>query len=257
MRYVLCVQYDGTDFSGYQRQERGERTVQGELERAASAIFGCETRVAASGRTDAGVHARAQICHLDGETSIPAERLCLCFNRELAPDLRVIASAAAPEGFDCTRGAKRKTYVYSAYYAPTELPLFSRYAARLQECPGISPMQAAARLFEGEHDFRAFCASGSSAKTTVRTIYRIEISEIRRGTLSIFRIYVTGNGFLYKMVRSIAGELFAIGCGKPLAPLEAALAHGDRALLAKTMPAAGLLLDRVDYGIPLFAGVNG
>ncbi len=252
MRYVLCLQYDGTEFSGFQRQKRGERTVQGELESAAERLFGKATHICASGRTDAGVHARAQICHMDAETSIPADRLAACFNGELGPDLRVIASAAAPEGFDCTRGAKRKTYAYTAYHAPTELPLLARYAVRLRGKPSLAPMQAAARLLEGEHDFRAFCASGSSAKTTVRTVYEISIEEKDGGPISIFRISVTGNGFLYKMVRSIAGELFAVGCGKPLSSLAAALSGGDRALLAKTMPAAGLMLERVDYGFPLF-----
>ena len=246
MRYALLVSYDGTDFSGFQKQTNG-RTVQGELERAAAEIFGAETRITGSGRTDAGVHAEGQVCHFDVETSIPAEKLRDCFNSILPPDLRVLKSALAPEGFDCTRGAKRKTYCYSFYYAESELPLVERYSVRLKEKPDIAKMRAAAELLVGVHDFKAFCASGSSAKTSVREIYAVEVQE-HNGKFSLF---VTGNGFLYNMVRIIAGELIAVGCGKEQA-ITAAFENRERKLLAKTMPAKGLCLIQVDYGVPLW-----
>lgn len=246
MRYALLVSYDGTCFSGWQEQPNA-RTVQGVMQEAAREIFGVPVKVAASGRTDAGVHAEGQVCHLDAETTIPAGKIRECFNRILPPDLRVLKSVAAPEGFDCTRGAKRKTYGYSFYYAETERPLLERYSVRVKQKPDLEKMRAAAALLEGEHDFKAFCASGSSAKTSVRTVYSVRVFD--RG--GVYEIYVCGNGFLYNMVRIIAGELIAVGCGKKEG-ITAAFESGDRKSLAKTMPAKGLVLIKVEYGAPLF-----
>lgn len=251
MRYVLLVQYDGTHFSGFQRQVNA-RTVQGELERAAAEIFKGKTRVAGSGRTDAGVHAFGQVCHLDAETTIPAERLRECFNALLPPDVKVIRSALAPEGFDCTRNTKKKTYVYTAYYSECDLPLLNRYSTRLKERPDVARMRRAAAMLEGEHDFKAFSSTGSSAKTSVRTVYEIKIETKAIPFGEQYKIRVTGNGFLYNMVRILAGELVSIGCGKGMDNIESAFASGERSLIAKTMPAAGLALERVDYGVPLF-----
>ena len=245
MRYALIVSYDGMDFAGWQRQKNA-RTVQETLEGAAEIIFSVPVKITGSGRTDAGVHARGQVCHLDAETSVPAERLRECFNRLLPPDVRVLQSTAA-EGFDCTRGAKRKTYRYFAYYAPCEYPLYERYSVRLGERPNVEAMRAAAELLVGEHDFKAFCASGSSAKTSVRTLYSVEVKDERSGDAYRYEIAVCGGGFLYNMVRILAGELFAVGCGKGTEGIKAAFAAGNRKSLGKTMPARGLLLDRVEY----------
>ena len=252
MRYVLLVSYDGTHFAGYQRQKRGERTVQGVLEQAASDIFGLPTRVTASGRTDAGVHARGQVCHLDGETTIPPEKLRACMNVRLPPDCKVLSSAAAPEGFDVTRGAKKKTYIYRFYTAECELPLLSRYAVRVREAPDPKRMQAAASLLTGEHDFAAFSSAGSSAKTTVRTVYDISIRMQTQKDHTMYEIGVTGSGFLYNMVRILAGEICAVGFGKTTENIARAFQTGERSLIARTMPPAGLTLEAVDYGIPLF-----
>ena len=122
MRYVFLISYDGTHFYGSQRQ-KSLRTVQSVLEETAEKVFGAPVSAAFSGRTDAGVHAAGQVCHLDGETGIPAEKLREAFNRLLPDDLKVLRSAAAPEGFDCTRGARRKTYCYRFYCAESVLPL--------------------------------------------------------------------------------------------------------------------------------------
>ena len=252
MRYVLLVSYDGTHFAGYQRQKRGERTVQGVLEQAAGEIFGAPTRVTASGRTDAGVHAEGQVCHLDGETGIPPAKLRECFNRLLPPDCKVRASAAAPCGFDVTRGARKKTYVYRFYTAPCDLPLCSRYAVRIKERPDLSRMREAAALLTGEHDFAAFSAAGSSAKTTVRTIYAVEICSETKDGHTMYEVAVTGSGFLYNMVRILTGEILAVGCGKTTENIVRAFQTGERSLIARTMPPAGLTLRSVDYGVSLF-----
>ena len=251
VRYLLLVQYDGTLFSGYQRQ-KNKRTVQGELEGAAEKITGLPTRVTASGRTDAGVHAQGQVCQLDADITVPAERLAACFNALLPADVKVLASACAPEGFDCTRGAKSKTYLYCAYYAPTQLPLLDRYAVRLKQKPDAERMRSAAALLIGEHDFAAFRASGYTSKTSIRTIYDIQIIEKTENGHTMYEVSVSGNGFLYNMVRIIAGELVSIGCGKGTSNLVQALKTGERNLLARTMPAAGLTMKEVDYGMPLF-----
>lgn len=253
MRYLLAVQYDGTDFAGYQRQN-GERTVQSVLEEAAAEAFGAPVTVLASGRTDAGVHAAEQICTVDGECPVPPEKLYARLNALLPPDCKVLRSAAAPEGFDVTRAAKRKTYVYTAYCAPMQLPLLSRYAAQIPSEPSLPRMRMAAELMEGEHDFAAFRAAGFTSKTSVRTLYSVEVERAAAGCASVYTVTVTGNGFLYNMVRILAGELFAVGCGKETRDLLRAFETGERALLAKTMPARGLCLKEVDYGFPLFSG---
>ena len=250
MRYALLLSYDGTDFAGWQIQPQ-KRTVQGVLAEAAKEIFGAETKVTASGRTDSGVHALGQVAHFDAVTTIPAEKLAQCFNRLLPPDVKVLKSAQAPEDFDCSRGAKKKTYVYSAYYAQTELPLLRRYAARLAERPDAEKMRAAAQLLLGEHDFAAFRSSGFTSKTSVREIYCVDIIERPEKEHTLYQIRVTGNGFLYNMVRILAGELFAVGCGKEQMITKAFLS-GERKLLAKTMPPQGLLLEKVEYETPIF-----
>lgn len=250
MRYVLLTSYDGTDFSGWQNQP-GKRTVQSVMEEAASAIFGCRTPVTASGRTDAGVHALGQVAMLDAQTAIPPQRLAACFNRLLPPDVKTLKSGQAPPEFDVSRAAKRKTYCYRAYFAPSELPLFSRYSARLYSRPDPEKMRQAASLLVGEHNFAAFRSSGFTSKTSVREIYGIEIEERAEKFGTFYQISVTGNGFLYNMVRILSGELFAVGCGKEEG-ITQAFSTGDRKCLAKTMPPQGLTLMNVDYGVPLF-----
>ena len=250
MKILLLTSYDGTEFSGWQRQ-RERRTVQGELERAASALFGGIVTVKASGRTDAGVHALGQVVQLDVQTALPPDKAGICLNRLLPPDVRILKSAEAPCGFDCTRGVRQKTYRYTAYACPAEIPLLTRYAARLRAVPDLGRMREAAELLLGEHDFCAFRASGYTSKTSVRTLYGVNLEESPLPGGKLCSVTVTGNGFLYNMVRILAGELFAVGCGKREGITEA-FASGKRSALAKTMPPQGLTLMKVDYGAPLF-----
>ena len=249
MNAVLLVAYDGTHFSGWQVQNNG-RTVQGELERAIADRFGAAVRVTGSGRTDAGVHAAGQVCNFalaDG-IRISPERIADALNTALAPDVRVLQSAAAPDSFDACRSAKRKTYRYSVYLSRREHPLFERYAVRQDAQIDLGRMRACADLLEGEHDFAAFSAAGSSVRTTVRTVRSIGI-ERTRGVADCLHIDVCGNGFLYNMVRIMAGALLDCGAGRlPLSAVEEALRTGDREQLGKTMPAKGLTLLRVEYG---------
>ncbi|MBQ9113395.1 MAG: tRNA pseudouridine(38-40) synthase TruA [Clostridia bacterium] len=247
MRYVLKIAYDGTDFAGWQCQKNA-RTVQETLETAIETALGVKIRTTASGRTDAGVHAVGQVCHFDGDLSVPPEKMPDCLNRYLPPDVRITEGWGADESFDANRTAKKKTYCYSLYVASREMPLKERYAVRIENAPSLDKLQAAAKLFEGEHDFKAFCASGSSVKTTVRTVYEVRVEEGENFDSRDLRIYVTGNGFLYNMVRTMTGELLDIASGKRSAEsLERAFETGERGLLGKTMPAKGLCLREVFY----------
>ncbi len=252
MTIALLVCYDGTRLSGWQTQANAD-SVQSALERAVHDAFSENVRIAASGRTDSGVHAAGQVCSLSLKNRIAPERVADALNRYLPEDVRVLESVAAPEGFDACRMAKRKTYRYRFYVSARQNPLKERYAAQLKRMPDPEKMRAAAKLIEGEHDFKCFCASGSAAKSTVRHVLSVQISLERSLGGDDIVLDVCGKGFLYNMVRIIAGTLAAVGDGKIRAEdILRAFESGERALLGKTMPAKGLTLLNVDYGFPLF-----
>ena len=249
MRYVLKIAYDGTDYAGWQCQKNA-RSVQETLEKGIELALGQNLKVTASGRTDAGVHAAGQVCHFDGENiTVPPEKMPECLNRFLPADIRVVEGWSADTGFDSNRSAKRKTYCYSLYVSRREMPLKERFSVRAEDAPSLEELRKAAKLFEGEHDFKAFCASGSSVKTTVRTVYEVRVEESESYGSRDIKIFVTGNGFLYNMVRTITGELLDIASGRRTEEsLLRAYETGERGLLGKTMPAKGLTLIRVEYG---------
>lgn len=248
MRYVLKIAYDGTDFAGWQIQKNA-RSVQETLENALHSALGISVRITGSGRTDAGVHAAGQICHFDSEKiTVPPEKLPDCLNRYLPADVRAIEGWGGAEHFDSNRSAKRKTYCYSLYVSPREMPLKERFSVRIENAPDLEKLQKIAKLFEGEKDFKAFCASGSSVKTTVRTVYEVRVEENESFGYREIKIYVTGNGFLYNMVRTMVGELLDLALGKRTEEsLLKAYRTGERNLLGKTMPAKGLCLAQVEY----------
>lgn len=248
MRYAVKVAYDGTHYCGWQVQKNGV-SVQQKLEEAAYAAFGIRAVFTASGRTDGGVHALGQVCHVDLDYVIAGERLADALNARLPQDISVLCSQVAPEGFDANRSAKKKTYVYKLYFSPRRNPLKDRYAAWVKSAVDEQKMREAAAFFVGEHDFKAYCASGSQVKTTVRTIYSIDI--VRRGEEA--EVSVCGNGFLYNMVRTIVGTVLFYALGRISAEdIERSITECDRSLVGKTMPAKGLTLYSVDYGYELF-----
>lgn len=247
MRYVLKIAYDGTEYAGWQRQKNAV-SVQEKLENAIENALSQKVCVTASGRTDAGVHAAGQVCHFDCDCTVPPEKMPDCLNRFLPSDIRAIEGYAGREGFDSNRSAKRKTYCYALYVAEREQPLKERYAVRLESAPSLAVLQAKAKLFEGERDFKAFCAAGSSVKTTVRTVYEVRIEEGYSFGSRDLRVFVTGNGFLYNMVRTMVGELLDLAQNKRTdESLFQAYETGKRELLGKTMPAKGLTLLQVEY----------
>ena len=247
MLYVLKIAYDGGEYAGWQRQKNA-LSVQECLERAIQDSLQADVRVTASGRTDAGVHAAGQVCHFEANLTIPPNRMPDCLNRYLPPSIRVLDGWEGQPGFDSCRSAKRKTYRYTFYESGREHPLLERMATRVEALADAETLQCCARLFEGEHDFKAFCASGSSVKTTVRTVYAVEIRERKEYGLRVVEMYVTGNGFLYNMVRTMAGELVELSAGRRTQEsLFTAYETGERGLLGKTMAAKGLTLMSVEY----------
>lgn len=249
MNYFLIVSYDGTDFNGWQAQKKTAlRTVQETLCTAAKDVFQKDVVITASGRTDAGVHALCQVCSFSAETTVPPEKIADCFNMKLPADVRVLQSGVAEDAFDACRCAKRKTYMYSLYFSRRENPLKERYCVRVSGEPDFEKMMSAAKMLEGEHDFKAFCAANSAVKTTIRTVYSVRLRRENIFSGEELKIYVTGNGFLYNMVRTVAGTLLDIGFGrKTFEDLKDALQKGDRSKVGRTMPAKGLCLISVEY----------
>ena len=252
MRYVILLAYDGTDYGGWQIQ-KNSITVQEKLEEACEKVFGVRTTVTASGRTDSGVHAAGQVCHFDAETTIPAEKIADVLNRFLPADIAVLESAAAPENFDANRSAKRKTYCYKFYLADRRNPLKDRFSVWVKNPVNIAKLQHISGSFVGKHDFKAYCKSGSQVKTTVREVYSVDVVTKKNDLSTDIEIYVCGGGFLYNMVRTIAGTMINFAEGS-LSEEEIArsLSEGDREAVGRTMPAKGLTLEKVEYGIPLF-----
>lgn len=243
MRIKITVSYDGTEYCGWQVQPNGV-TVQQMLEDAVKKVTGESVRVTGSGRTDAGVHALGQVAHFDTNSSVPPEKFYKALNAHLPNDIKVLKSERADDNFHACNAAKRKTYAYSLYVSDTVLPLKERYSVMIDRAPDIARMRSAANCFLGEHDFKAFCASGSGAKTTVRTIYNIDIEE--RGC--DLKVSVTGNGFLYNMVRRLVGTLLMAGYGEITERDISETLLGDASsAIGKTLSAKGLCLINVAY----------
>lgn len=241
-RYKLVVQYDGTNYCGWQVQPNGT-SVQQVLTDALTKIAVGSVKVTGSGRTDSGVHARGQVAHVDMTTSVPYDKIPFAVNIHLPSDISVLTAELVDEDFHARYSAKAKTYEYRLYVSKVKYPLLDRYATRIEQTPDIQKMQEVAKLFIGEHDFKAFMSVGSKVESTVRTIYELSIDS---GEQIVFRI--KGNGFLYNMVRIIVGTILEVGYGKKaLDTVAQALQGGDRKLAGKTTPACGLTLYSVDY----------
>ena len=242
-RYLLTVSYDGTGYCGWQRQQNGP-SVQQTLEETLERLLGLPVRVTGASRTDAGVHALGQRAHFDAATGIPAEKLPFALNTMLPPDIRVLAGLQVPDSFHARFSVSGKTYRYQIHNSPHASALFRNLSAHVPVRLDEKIMHEAAQALVGTHDFAAFAASGGSAKTTVRTINHISVG--RQGEELL--LTVSGNAFLYNMVRIIAGTLIDIGHGKlPPESLQKALDTGDRLALGVTAPPQGLTLMEVRY----------
>ena len=247
-RYRMLLAYDGTAYAGWQVQPR-HRTVQGELERVLEQLTGRPVRVEASGRTDSGVHARGQVAHFDlTDMVIDPDRLQVGLNALLDPDIRVAAVKPTPSTFHARFSAKGKEYRYFIHNDPVVPPFDQRYRTHIRQPLDAAAMQQAAGWLVGRHDFAAFAANPNrEIDGTVRTVYRLSVS--RKGPLLTLR--ACGDGFLYKMVRSLAGYLIRVGAGE-VAPEAARATLESRVRTARVPTAApeGLFLWRVYYHRP-------
>jgi tRNA pseudouridine38-40 synthase len=249
MNYKLLIQYDGTDFHGWQVQEN-LRTVQGELTGALSLIDGRSVNVHGSGRTDAGVHAEGQVATVDIQREIAPEKLRAAINANAGKDVRVLTVEEVPEDFHARYSAIEKTYVYRIVSAPAVSPFWSRYVHHDARRLDLERMKRAAQVFHGKHDWTAFSAAQSDVEDRVRTVTRLDIltrvDERLRG--SMIEMRVTADGFLRYMVRALAGTLLAIGRGElDTEDLAQAFELGVRPNAAATAPAGGLTLLSVRY----------
>ena len=245
MRVLLTVEYKGTAYCGWQRQKNA-LSVQEVLAKAYFDLTGEKVTMHGSGRTDAGVHALAQRVHFDTLAAIPPDRIPFALNPLLPCDVKVTEARQVPEDFNARFDVKRKTYIYKFYVSPHESPLLYDYAAHLVTPPDMEKMKECADRIVGEHDFKPFQATGGHVKSTVRTVYSIDIEQKGKE----YSIKVEGNGFLYNMVRIIAGTIYWCGIGKiPPSNVDEAFRTGDRKLLGKTLEAKGLYLAKVEYDI--------
>ena len=241
MRIKLTVEYDGTNYAGWQRQS-GSLSVQEALESAFEQASGERVAIHGAGRTDAGVHAKAQVAHLDTQCSIPQEKISFALNMHLPPDIRVRRSERVADDFHARFCAQGKTYRYTIYN-DTHAPAICRYtAAHVRGALDTDAMRDAALRLCGAHDFAAFCASGSEVKNTVRQVFEVSVAS----SPPFIYIDVTGSGFLYHMVRMIAGTLIEVGLGKRRPSCIDEVFKGQEKAGA-TAPAKGLTLMKVYY----------
>lgn len=245
--YKLTLAYDGTDYAGWQVQPNGT-AVQEIVEQAIVKLFGVKARVHGSGRTDAGVHALGQVAHFEvpkAQATIPLKRLRIALNGALPGDVRVLKAEVAPEGFHARFSAKEKTYRYQIFCDEVMDPFLRRWALHWPRPLDVAAMRRAARVLAGRHDFAAFSANPQRGQeSTVRTLKRLSVA--RRGTMVM--ITATADGFLYKMVRSLAGALLKVGAGKlPVEDIRRILASKQRTAIVETAPPQGLFLVRVRY----------
>ena len=243
-RIVLIIEYLGTNYVGWQVQPNGV-SVQEVLRAALKKLTGEDISLHASGRTDSGVHARAQVAHFDTESRIPADKFAFALNTYLPKDIRIKASCPAPSpDFHARFAVRKKHYRYCVLNTLHDSAMTADRALHIHYPLDLDRLNEAAALFLGEHDFAAFKAVNSSAVTTVRTIYRAEWS--REGDYLFFD--VAGSGFLYNMVRIMVGTMLRIGMGyDDVSVIENALRDPSRENAGDTAPAHGLTLWRVEY----------
>jgi len=241
----LVVQYDGTAYAGFQRQ-KGFPTVQEELEKALAACCGEPVRVIGAGRTDAGVHARGQVVNFFTRGTIPTERIPWALAALLPEDIVVIQAEEVPPCFHARFSARGKVYSYSFWVAPFPSPFWRRYALHVRAPLDREAMERAAATLLGRHDFRAFRGEGSTVRSTVRTLRRLAVQDVPDTPL--LRLVAEADGFLYHMMRTLAGTLLEVGRGRiPPEQVGEALRAGDRTLAGPTLPPHGLCLEQVLY----------
>lgn len=239
----LTIEYDGKDFNGWQKQPN-KLNIQGNIEQAIYAITGEEVELNASGRTDAGVHAYGQVANFKTNSNIPIEKFAVAINSKLKKSIVIKKAEEVEERFHSRYNCKKKTYRYVINNSFEGSAIYRYLEYHMPTKLNVEDMKKAIKYFEGAHDFAAFKASGTSSKSSVREIYSAEIKQEKE------RIYIelTGNGFLYNMVRIISGTLLDVGLGK-INPdsIPQIIESKKRINAGKTLPAHGLYLVNVEY----------
>lgn len=244
-RIMLTVAYDGTNYSGWQIQPHAE-TIEGILNRELSRLLGEEIKVIGASRTDAGVHAEGAVCVFDTESKIPSDKFSYALNQSLPQDIRIRKSEEVPSDFHPRKCESRKTYAYRIWHDQFPMPTKERYTYWVYTKLDVERMRKAASYLVGQHDFVSFCSTHTQTENTVRTIWYLSVLEEGKE----ITILVCGNGFLYNMVRIIAGTLIEIGQGKrePEEVKEMLLAR-DRASSGPTAPPQGLCLMEYEFDL--------
>lgn len=243
MNLKLTIKYDGTSYHGWQRQPNGI-TVQEVLEDTLEKVFKKKIVVTGCSRTDAGVHAAMHVSNFKCDTSIPVHKIPLVLNQYLPQDIRAAECVVEKDDFNARYHTVEKTYRYRILNSEHNDPFLGRYSWHYPIKLDVEKMKQAAEYMVGERDFTAFMASGSSAKTTVRNLKRVEVEK----TGDLITITATANGFLYNMVRIIVGTLVYVGNGKLTAEeVKTILIEKDRRLGGVTAPPEGLRLEEVVY----------
>jgi tRNA pseudouridine38-40 synthase len=246
--FKLTLAYDGTAYAGWQVQADA-RTIQAELETALQRVTGQAVRATASGRTDAGVHAFAQVVSFSSATRLAPDVLRKALDANLPDDIVVVDVREAPPGFHAIRDASRKRYRYVIQDGPVRDVFARAYAWYIPQRLDVRAMSRAAQVLLGEHDFSSFEASGSERASSVRTIIELTVQRTAAQFLDRVVVEVEANGFLYNMVRNIVGSLVQVGRGKQDPEwLAAVLAARDRKVAGATAPPQGLFLVHVEYG---------
>ena len=239
----LTIEYDGKDFNGWQKQPN-KLNIQGTIEQAIKAITGEDVELNASGRTDAGVHALNQVANFKTNSQIPIEKFAIAINSRLKKSIVIKKAEEVGERFHSRLNCKRKTYRYIINNSEMGSAIYRNLETHIPQKLDTEKMEKSLKYFEGEHDFKAFKASGTSSKSSVRKIYATKLYKEND------RIYIelTGNGFLYNMVRIIVGTLVDVGLGK-IEPEEIIdiIKDGKRERAGKTLPPNGLYLISVMY----------
>lgn len=243
MRVKLVVAYEGTNYCGWQIQPNGI-TIEQVLNETLSSLLGEEITVTGASRTDAGVHSLGNVAVFETHTKMPAEKISFALNQRLPEDIVVQESCQVPEDFHPRFSKSRKTYEYRIFNCRFRQPLERRTSYFYHYPLDVSAMQKAAAYLVGEHDFTSFASVHAQTNTYVRMIYALDV--VREGDM--IRIRVQGNGFLYNMVRIIAGTLIQVGAGiKKPEDMESILAGKDRELAGPTAPAHGLTMIGLEY----------
>lgn len=242
-RVRLIVAYDGTNYHGWQIQDNGI-TIESELNRCLSALLGEEIRVIGASRTDSGVHALGNVAVFDTESRMPAEKISYALNQRLPEDIRIQKSEEVSVDWHPRYCDSRKTYEYRIYRGEFPMPVKRLYSYFTYRALDVDKMREAAAYLVGEHDFKSFCQTGAQVESTVRTIHSLEVEE--QGADLVIR--VCGSGFLYNMVRIIAGTLMEAGQGKRTPQSMAdVLAAKNRSAAGPTAPACGLTLIKYEF----------